>query len=80
MYLYHYLPPLTIGMILFGIILRESRSLSWVFKRDTLAVALVLLLFAFWVYKPFTYSEPLTTYQFQQRNIWPAWDLKCVGC
>lgn len=79
-YLHHYLPPLIVGVILFGIVLWQIKSLSWTHKRDLLAVAVLLLIFAFWAYKPFTYAEPLTIYQFQQRNIWPAWNLKCVGC
>ncbi|HEX7587663.1 MAG TPA: hypothetical protein VF478_05050, partial [Anaerolineae bacterium] len=79
-YLHHYLPPLVVGIILFGLVLWQIKSLSWSIKRDLLALTVVLLVFAFWMYKPFTYGEPLTIYQFQQRNIWPAWDLKCVGC
>jgi dolichyl-phosphate-mannose--protein O-mannosyl transferase len=80
MYLYHYLPPLIIGIILFGIVLWMAQSLSTNLKRDVLVVSMILLVFMFWVYKPLTYYEPLTREQFQQRNIFPAWDLRCVGC
>ncbi len=80
MYLYHYLPPLIIGVVLFGIVLWMAQSLSTNLKRDMLVVSMMLLVFMFWVYKPLTYYEPLTREQFQQRNIFPAWDLRCVGC
>ena len=79
-YLHHYLPALLIGIILFGIMLWQTRTVAWIHKRDFLVIATILLVFAFWAYSPFTYAEPLTIYQFQQRNIWPAWDLKCFGC
>lgn len=80
MYLYHYLPPMIIGVILFGLVLWEAQTLSWDAKRDVLVVSVILLLASFWVYKPLTFYEPLTKEQFQERNIWPAWDLKCVNC
>ncbi len=79
-YLHHYLPPFIVGVILFGIVLWQAKMVSWTRKRDVLVVALMLLVFFFWVFKPLTYGEPLTLYQFQQRNFWPAWDLNCAGC
>ena len=80
MYLYHYFPPMLIGVMLFGIVLWQAQTLTPNLKRDTMVVALILLVFMFWVYKPLTYYDPLTREQFQQRNIFPAWDLRCVGC
>jgi len=80
LYLYHYLPPLIIGVILFGIVVVEAVRLpSWA-KRDILLLSLIWVLVGFWVFKPFTFYEPLTNEQFQQRTVWPAWDLKCANC
>ena len=80
MYLYHYLPPLIIGVMLFALVFREAKRIPLKVRRGGLALVLVLMLFAFWVYKPLTYNDPLTGPEFRQRNIWPAWDLRCVGC
>jgi dolichyl-phosphate-mannose--protein O-mannosyl transferase len=80
LYLYHYLPPLILGVILFGIFIIEATRLAWRTKLDILLIALVCVLVGFWAYKPFTYYQPLTDQQFQQRNIWPAWDLHCANC
>lgn len=80
MYLYHYLPAMVIGVILFGLVLWEAKTLSWDAKRDVLVVSVILLLVSFWVYRPLTFYEPLTKEQFQERNIWPTWDLKCINC
>ncbi len=80
MYLYHYLPPMIVGIVLFGIVLWEAKMLSAHAKRDILVVSTILLLASFLALKPFTYYEPLTKAQFQARNVWPAWDLRCVNC
>ncbi len=79
-YLYHYLLPLILGVMLFGIVLWQATLLSTEVKRNILIGGLALLMLAFWVYKPLTYSEPLTRQQFQQLNIFPLWYLRCVGC
>ena len=80
LYLYHYLPPMIIGVILFGLVIAEATRLGWQTKREVLLIALIWVLLAFWIYKPFTFYEPLTNEQFQQRNVWPVWDLNCVKC
>ena len=80
MYLYHYFPPLTIGVILFGIVWWEARALPWNVKRWVLLTALLLAVLAFWVYSPFTYYQLMTPQEFMLRNIWPGWDLRCAGC
>ncbi|HEX2696741.1 MAG TPA: phospholipid carrier-dependent glycosyltransferase [Anaerolineales bacterium] len=80
LYLYHYLPPLVIGVILFGIVVIEATRLPVWAKRDMLLLSLILVLVGFWMFKPFTYYGPLTNEQFQQLNVWPAWDLKCANC
>ncbi len=80
MYLYHYLPPLVIGIILFALVVWVNRRLSLLAKWSILLVVTLLVIVGFWVVAPLTYYQPLTRDQFQQRNIWPAWDLKCVDC
>jgi len=80
MYLYHYLPPLIIGVILFALVFREAKRIPLFVRRGGLVLVLLLVIVAFFVYKPLTYNEPLTGPEFRQRNIWPAWDLRCVGC
>lgn len=80
MYLYHYLPPLIIGVVLFALVFREAKRIPLKVRQGGLALVLVLALVAFWVYKPLTYNEPLTGPEFHQLNIWPAWGLQCVGC
>jgi dolichyl-phosphate-mannose-protein mannosyltransferase len=80
MYLYHYLPPLLVGIILFSLVFTETPRLpAWV-KRESHIFLLVLAIIGFWIYKPLTYYEPLTNEQFEQRNVWPAWDLRCAKC
>jgi dolichyl-phosphate-mannose--protein O-mannosyl transferase len=79
-YLFHYLPALVIGVLLFGLVLSSLPKRFPHLQRDAMVVTLILLVFMFWVYKPLTYYEPLTRYEFQQRNIFPAWNLRCSGC
>ncbi len=66
MYLYHYLPALIIGIIMFGILFDQLRTISWKTKRHIVCVSLLGVIATFWVYKPFTFYEPLTADQFQQ--------------
>src|SRR5581483_10764703 len=69
LYLYHYLPPLIIGVMLFGVVLAEATRLSSSAKRGILSVSLIAALIGFWVFKPFTFYEPLTNEQVQQRAV-----------
>ncbi|MBI5035539.1 MAG: phospholipid carrier-dependent glycosyltransferase [Chloroflexi bacterium] len=80
MYLYHYLLPMIIGVMLFALVFVFARRISWNAKRVSLTVIVILVIVAFWAYKPFTYNELLTSAQFQQLNIWAGWGLQCVGC
>jgi len=80
LYLYHYLPPLIIGIILFGLVIAEASRLSSKTKRDILMISLIWVLVGFWIYKPLTFYGPLTNEQLQQLNVWPAWDLRCAKC
>jgi dolichyl-phosphate-mannose--protein O-mannosyl transferase len=79
LYLYHYLPPMVLGVILFALCVREIR-LAPRTRRELAIFLAVWVLIAFWVYSPFQYYLPMTRHQFEQRNIWPVWDLECIGC
>ncbi len=80
LYLYHYFPALLIGIMMAGIVLKHIEILGWQAKRNILLLAMAGAVIAFWVDKPFTYYEPLSKDQFQQRNFWAPWDLRCVNC
>jgi dolichyl-phosphate-mannose--protein O-mannosyl transferase len=80
MYLYHYLPPLIIGMILFGILFVEIPSIPQKAKPTILFVTILCIVIAFWIYSPFTYYNEISSAYFNRLNIWPAWDLQCPDC
>lgn len=80
LYLYHYLPPMIIGIILFGLLVGEASRLTWRTKRDLLLLSLIWVVVGFVVYRPLTFYGPLTNEQFQRLNVWPAWDLHCAKC
>lgn len=117
MYIYHYLPALLIGVVLFilvindflvprlndlvdrysKVLLREIENRSSLFatiKNSSINFVYVLiqnweivlygLLIAFaitlfWIYSPFTYVQPLTEEQFQQRYLLKEWNLRWPG-
>jgi dolichyl-phosphate-mannose--protein O-mannosyl transferase len=80
MYLYHYFPPLVTGVILFALAGRQAQTISLNVKRIALVGLVVLVIIAFWHYKPLTYYELITGPEFRQRILFPVWDLRCVGC
>lgn len=80
MYLYHYLPPMSIGVLIFALCLRNSSRLSAMTRRDMAVVLALLALAAFIALRPLALYEPLDSQAFQQLNVWPMWQLKCVGC
>lgn len=79
MYLYHYLPPMLIGVLLAVIIFVDLPTLTRAVRRGLVTVVLLLLLAGFVTYMPYTYYLPLTREQITQRNIWPAWQLTIGG-
>lgn len=79
MYLYHYLPPLLIGTLLALIVFVDVPTLSPLWRRVVVTLALLGLLAGFVAYMPYTYYLPLTREQITQRNIWPAWQLTIGG-
>ena len=79
-YLYHYLLPMILGVMMFGIVLWQATRVPARVKYGVVLLALVLAVLAFWTYKPLTYAEPLTRQQFENLNVYPLWDMKCAGC
>ena len=77
LYLYHYLPPLILGIILFALVLGLAARLSWRTRRDVLLLSIAWVVVGYLVYRPLTAYGPLTNEQFQRLNVWPAWDLRC---
>ncbi|HEX2956528.1 MAG TPA: phospholipid carrier-dependent glycosyltransferase [Chitinispirillaceae bacterium] len=78
-YIHHYLPALVLGLLIMVLFLHLSSSNSGHMQYVLLTVVFITVA-AFWYYKPFVYFEPLTEQQFQIRNLWPLWQLKCIGC
>lgn len=76
MYLYHYLPPLLIGIMLFALVVLDLSVFSNRTKVELLSLALIWMVVSFWVYSPFTYYAPLTYFQVDFLNIWTPWDLR----
>ncbi len=85
MYLYHYFLPLLFSFFLFGLAYDElSRLGKFLFTEWGKAVALVLIatgiVMTWQFYHPFSYYEPMSSADFEKRNVMPLWDLHCVGC
>lgn len=80
MYLYHYLPGMIIGLILFSIAICIHPILDK--KHFVFALFLVVLmaLIIFMLLSPFIYYQGLTDAEFQIRNFWPFWDIECISC
>ena len=80
MYLYHYLPPLVIGIILFGILFADLLSIPQKSKPRILVVLIICIVIAFWLYSPFTYYKEISYEHFHRLDVWPAWHLQCPNC
>lgn len=78
-YIHHYFPAFIIGLLIMILFLYLSAG-THRYIRYLLLAMVVVTVAAFWFYKPFVYFEPLTQQQFQLRNLWPLWQLKCIGC
>jgi len=80
MYLYHYLPGMLLGLIIFSLVFvifetKTERSLNVI-----LVSVAILAVLMFFLLSPFVYYLPLTDAQFKIRNLWPLWGLRCVKC
>ena len=80
MYLYHYLPPLIIGIILFCILFIDILSIPQKVKPGILLATIVCIAIVFWLYSPFTYYKEISYEHFDRLNLWPAWGLQCPDC
>jgi len=80
MYLYHYLPPLIIGILMFGLMIAEIKILSEKLKLVVVFVSLICILLAFQIYRPLTYYWEIPIEQISQLNVLPVWDLRCPNC
>lgn len=76
MYLYHYLPPLVIGLLLFALVVLDLSAFSVRTKTELLILVVIWAVVSFWVYSPFTYYSPLTYVQVDFLSIWTPWDLR----
>jgi len=79
MYLYHYIPGMVFGLLLWAAIVnilqKENKRIGY------LLVAMVFMaVVIFFLLSPFIYYLPLTNSEFEIRNIWPLWELRCVRC
>ncbi len=85
MYLYHYLIPLILGMILFATVLSQiSRIGPFDFSLDRqtkfLRVVSILVITCFIFYSPLSYYQRLSRNEVAARAWFPLWDLYCRGC
>ncbi|OGD72310.1 hypothetical protein A3D09_01880 [Candidatus Collierbacteria bacterium RIFCSPHIGHO2_02_FULL_49_10] len=79
MYLYHYLPAMVFGLILFSLTLLESRRIGKIGftekNRRYIALALIgLVFFSFIIYAPLTYYLPVSKEYMKRINILPIWN------
>ncbi|MCC6261740.1 MAG: phospholipid carrier-dependent glycosyltransferase [Anaerolineales bacterium] len=79
MYLYHYIPGMVFGLLLWAAVLnilqKEGKKIEYLLAITALAAVII-----FFLLSPFVYYLPLTNAQFEIRNIWPIWELRCVQC
>lgn len=81
MYLYHYLPALFIGIVLFALVFKELKFMAGIrFRKRNKISALILILvlsgWAFWFYSPFVYNLPLSREEFEKRALLQIWGLE----
>ncbi len=85
MYLYHYFTPLFMSFIILALVWNElenigTRKITERMKQKSAMIFGGIVVVTFLWYSPLTYYGLLTKDQFQLRNIFSLWDLKCVGC
>lgn len=85
MYLYHYFLPLLFSFVLFGLVCMEIRTIGrWKITENARNMGFLVfgffLFLSYQFYRPLTYNLPLTSEQFQRRNIVKLWDMHCTGC
>lgn len=80
MYLYHYLPGMMVGLILFSIVTRLHSISNKKYFLFILSLVGLMALIVFILLSPFVYYQGLTEAEFQMRNFWPFWEIQCVSC
>jgi dolichyl-phosphate-mannose--protein O-mannosyl transferase len=85
MYLYHYFTPLFMSFVVLALVWNEIERIgTWKFTETMKQKSAILfggiVVVSFLWYSPLTYYGLLSKNQFQLRNIFSLWDLKCVGC
>ncbi len=82
LYLYHYFTPLVFSFILAYlqmVYIGEEQLKKHKKKIYALLIALFLcIISAYLFYAPFTYYQPLSFAEFQQRNWFPFWQMKAI--
>lgn len=78
MYIYHYVPAMILGLILFGLVLSESRRVGKIrltkHRKRMFSLALLGGVFlGFIIIAPITYFAPVTNYYMQRINLIPIW-------
>jgi dolichyl-phosphate-mannose-protein mannosyltransferase len=84
MYLYHYLIPLIVSLVLLGLTIPRIK-LQGSFRSKLsqcvfFSLGIALLLAGFYIYAPFTYGYPLSDEQVKNRAVLKLWDLRCASC
>lgn len=85
MYLYHYFTPLFMSFVVLALVWNEIEQIgplkvTEALKKKSAILFGGIIVVSFLWYSPLTYYGLLTKNQFQLRNIFSLWDLKCVGC
>jgi dolichyl-phosphate-mannose--protein O-mannosyl transferase len=84
MYLYHYLVPLILSLIVLGItiprIKAHKRFGSKLSEGVFFSVGVALLMIGFYIYAPFSYGFPLSDEQVKSRSWLKLWDIRCASC
>jgi dolichyl-phosphate-mannose-protein mannosyltransferase len=79
MYLYHYLPAMVLGLIIFAILLQFLVQKSFTTKIWVLLGMVTAAAICFFLLNPFIYYGLLSHAAFNLRNFWPLWQLHWVG-
>lgn len=80
MYLYHYLPAMIIGLILFSLVIFEIKKIGKLrvtnsIRRIFVLILLAMVFFSFIVYAPLTYYLPVSKEYMKRVNLLPIWNL-----
>ncbi|MBX7138516.1 MAG: NPCBM/NEW2 domain-containing protein [Oligoflexia bacterium] len=84
-YLYHYILPFIISLLLFAVSLSNLQrftiwKLSERFKTVLLLLAACTTIGCFNYFSPLTYHQPIDKKELAQRNWLPLWDIHCKDC